>query len=251
MNDTLDWLCGELGIVRDALTSSKRESYIVTRRRIVINFFKHFYKTDVWIGNILNKHWTSIATAYYQTKFEEKKRADELVEKYNNLIEGRYIKELMIEQANKKLVFDKKQVADAICEKYEIKMDDIYSNRHTKSVVDAKRVLYYVFRKAGMSLYEIGRYVKKNHESVLNTLKKVLPEQKIYGDLLFDVYCSESREDRTKKICNLLNEGKTKEEIYNLTGFSKEFIEERIKKIRVKKVPNYQTSEITIKYFLK
>lgn len=248
MNDTLDWLCIQLGIRRDILTSERREKYIVTRRRVVINFFKHFGKTNEWIGNLLCKHWTSINTSFYQTRPEEKQRADILIIKYKQDVKNRYVDELLIERIKD---FNKQEIVQEVSRHYGINYKEIFTTKRTQSVVDAKKVLYYVFKKAGMSFHAIARYLNKNHESVLLGIRRITDKQMQYGDLIYDLYCSENKEDRTKKICDLLNEGKTKEEIYNLTGFSREFIEERIKKFRIKKVPNYQTSEITTKYFLK
>mgnify|MGYP002522644999 CR=1 FL=1 len=248
MNDTLDWLCTQLGIRRDILTSERREKYIVSRRRIVINFFKHFGKTNEWIGNLLCKHWSSINTAFYQTKFEEKERAKAIIEKYKRDVKNRFVKELLVESIKD---FNKQEIVQEVSRHYGINYKEIFTTKRTQSVVDAKKVLYYVFKKAGMSFHAIARYLNKHHESVLIGIRRITDKQMQYADLIYDLYCSDTREDRAKKICNLLNEGKTVKEIFNITGYSKNYIREKIKKFVVKKVPNYQTSEITTKYFLK
>ena len=248
MNDTLDWLCTQLGIRRDILISERREKYIVSRRRIVINFFKQFGKTNEYIGNLLCKHWSSISTAFYQTKYEEKERAEKLVTKYKQDVKNRYVKELLVESMKD---FDKQEIIKEVSSHYRINYNDLFTAKRTQSVVDAKKVIYYILRKTGMSLHAIGRYLNKHHESVLLGIRRITDKQIQYADLIYDLYCSESREDRSKKICELLNNGKSVKEIYNITGYSKDFIRGRIKKFATKKVPNYQTSEIITKYFLK
>lgn len=248
MSDTLDWLCGQLGVDRDFIQSSRKDERIVERRRIIAYFFARYKKSTVWIARLLNKHWSSVNNMLEVISEKEKLRAIELSNKYDNRVAN--IDELCLDRCLKKI--NRKEVIEIVCQHFKVSESDIMGKCRTKDVANAKKVLYYVFRRAGLTFYEIGRTLNKDHQTVLMTLDR-LDDATLtdYGDLIYDIYCSDSVKERRKEILRLVNEGKSVNDIWKETAYSKDFIKSQIEKFEVKKVPNYQTSEITIKYFLK
>lgn len=103
MSDTLDWLCGELGVAREIITSARRDNPTTSKRRIIVLFFKINGKSSVWMERCLNRDHSSILHAVKCASDAEKKRACELVKKYTTQIEGGSINELKVDNIRRKI----------------------------------------------------------------------------------------------------------------------------------------------------
>lgn len=103
MSDTLDWLCGELGIQRELIVSPRRERPVQKKRRIIILFFRIMGKSTVWLERFLHRDHSSILVAQNRAHDDEKKRACELVKKYTKNILGNEIDELKIDNIRRKI----------------------------------------------------------------------------------------------------------------------------------------------------
>lgn len=251
MSDTLDWICGQLGVSRGDITSNRRDDFIVTRRRIISYFFNHYQKGSLWISKLLHKHWTSVTSMLQTIKECEMIRALELSKKYEDEIVGMDITELCLDRIVQKKI-EKREVIKVVCSHFNVVESDIFGHCRTKNVADAKKVIYYVFRKSGMTFYDIARFVNKGHQTIVQIVNRMDdPELIEYGDLIYDLYCSENIRERRKEILRLVNEGKSVHEIYTETAYAKEFIKNEIDNFIVKKVPDYHTGAIKIKYFEK
>lgn len=103
MSDTLDWVCGELGVSRELFLSRRREKPIATKRRIIFLFFRLMGKSTVWMQMFLKRDHTTMCVAINKSTDDEKARACELVKKYNANILGKDISELKVDNIRRKI----------------------------------------------------------------------------------------------------------------------------------------------------
>ena len=104
MSDTLDWVCGELGVSRELFLSRRREKPVATKRRIIFLFFRLLGKSTVWMERYLKRDHTTMCVAIKKTTDDDKARACELVKKYNHVILGKNIDELKVDNIRRKII---------------------------------------------------------------------------------------------------------------------------------------------------
>ena len=149
-----------------------------------------------------------------------------------------------------------------VCDYFGVKVDDIQSLRRERKIVYAKKVICYVLRMRGLSLNQIGRYVNKDHQTVFNAIKTIPPEIRKYAQSIYKKMSALSLEaenkidmERKTKIMDLLNKNYTLGQIVQETGWCKDYIQEQIDYFILngwyKKVPNYKTGEVLIRFFKK
>ena len=103
MSDTLDWVCGELGVTRELFLSRRREKPIATKRRIIFLFFRLLGKSTVWMQMYLKRDHTTMCVAINKSTDDDRARACELVKKYNTNILGKEIDELKVDSIRRKI----------------------------------------------------------------------------------------------------------------------------------------------------
>lgn len=104
MADTLDWVCYQIGVKRDEITSARRDKALVEKRQIAIEFFRLLKKSTVWIGNVINREHATIFHALRNMPNECHNRAVQLVKKYETDINKRDITELKVETITRKVL---------------------------------------------------------------------------------------------------------------------------------------------------
>ena len=149
-----------------------------------------------------------------------------------------------------------------VCQKFGINPSDIKSTRKDKNTASAKKVVYYVLRKSGLSFNQIGRAVNKNHETVLATLRNISQELTEYADKVSELYTGISEELNKQQIykqrrvlIELLNKGLKLKQIIKETNLSPEFIQEQVQFFYdnewIKKVPNYKNCTYKMVFYEK
>lgn len=131
MSDTLDWLCNEIGIKREKILSPSRDKKTVSKRHIIVLFFRLMGKSSVWLEQYLNRDHSSILHAEQVANDEERKRACELAKKYTQRILGEEIDELKIDNIRRKMTIRVPNYHTGAIEEKEIFVDE-YKPKITK-----------------------------------------------------------------------------------------------------------------------
>ena len=156
----------------------------------------------------------------------------------------------------------KDELIQDVCNKFCIKPSDIFSQRKDKNTASAKKVVYYVLRKSGLSFCQIGKIVNKNHETILTTLKNISKELTEYADKVAELYTGIKEElinqdinKQRKVLIDMLNKGYKLNKIIKETNLSSEFIKEQIQFFYdndwLKKVPNYKNCTYKMVFYEK
>lgn len=139
-----------------------------------------------------------------------------------------------------------------ICKYFNCGYTEIFSRRRQKNLVNAKKVIYWILRREGLTYNQIARLVNKDHETVIVGIRSLPDEYKKYALSMFSKYkkygLRESKEleqqtfnDRMNKITELLNKGLSEREIADKIGESVTNITTDISLyIEKKKVPDYR-----------
>lgn len=150
-----------------------------------------------------------------------------------------------------------------ICEKYKIEFLDIFSVRRAKEISHARKVICWILRKEGLSLKEIGLFLKKDHSSVLHAITTISDEDKSYAQVLYRKHHKKESLENLKKeqellekklpeITRLLNEGKNLKEIAKIQNDTYDNIDKLFSLyICEKKIPNYSTYSQKSEFFYK
>lgn len=150
-----------------------------------------------------------------------------------------------------------------ICDKYKIEFLDIFSVRRAKEISHARKVICWILRKEGLSLKEIGLFLKKDHSSVMHAIKAISDEDKSYAQALYIKYHKKESLENIKKeqellgqklpeITKLLNEGKNLKEIAKILNDTYDNISKLFSLyICEKKIPNYSTYSQKSEFFYK
>lgn len=155
------------------------------------------------------------------------------------------------------------KLINEVCEYFGVPFHDVFTRRRRLKLVNAKKVIYWILRRDGLTYNQIARIVKKDHETVMMGIRTLPDEYKPYAlDIcnkykkwgLKDALEKENalKKEKRKKIVHLLNQGK---DIYYISEVIKEsitFIKEQLSMyIEQKTIPNYSTGKYIIKYFEK
>lgn len=145
---------------------------------------------------------------------------------------------------------------------YGVRPDIVFSGRRDSRTVCCKKVIYYVLRLHGFSLTRIGYYVQKDHQTVLHAIRTIPDGLKSYAEEIYKKYADDKKEDKTIKkvevydidrIISLLNKNYTIKQISSETGMSIKYVKDKvddlIKNKCFKKIPNYRTGEILIRFY--
>lgn len=153
---------------------------------------------------------------------------------------------------------DKWEMMRNVCDHYGTNIKQVWAARGDRKTVNAKKVICYILRCEGMSLNQIGRFVNKDHRTVLYLIRTIKPEDIRYaGTVKVKKELTPPEEDKQRKILimNLLNKHHTIEQIVQQTGWCKEYIQDQIDYFIIhgwyKKVPNYKTGGVSLLFFEK
>ena len=124
MSDTLDWVCGELGVTRELFLSRRREKQIATKRRIIFLFFRLLGKSTVWMQMYLKRDHTTMCVAINKSTDDDRARACELVKKYNTNILGKEIDELKVDSIRRKITIRVPNYHTGAIEEREVSADE-------------------------------------------------------------------------------------------------------------------------------
>lgn len=154
------------------------------------------------------------------------------------------------------------EMINEVARHYNIRPDIVFSGRRDRKTVCAKKVIYYVLRLLGFSLTRIGYYANKDHQTVLHAVQTIPSGLKKYAQEIYDKYAEKIVEDKTIKkvildetdqIIDLLNKNYSAEEIASALGMPKKKVKEKIDWLInnkcFKKIPNYRTGEILIRFY--
>lgn len=82
-------------------------------------------------------------------------------------------------------------IMEKIADYFNISKDDIMGNSRMKNVANARQITLYLTRKlTGLSLEDIGKYFKRDHSTVLYSIRKIedsLPDNKEMADIIRDI----------------------------------------------------------------
>lgn len=80
-----------------------------------------------------------------------------------------------------------KKIAIAVCEHYDMLLEDLFDKRKTDELVRVRyMVMYIAYKIFGYSYSEIGRFLKKNHATCLHGINKMKGELDVYPTLKSD-----------------------------------------------------------------
>ena len=145
-----------------------------------------------------------------------------------------------------------KMMIEEVCKFFKCSYTDIFSRIRQKNVVCAKKVIYWVLRREGLTYNQISRLVKKDHETIIMGVRTLPDEFKSFALLLFNKYKKyglreaqdqeeESFKVRMNIIINLLNNGYSEHQISQKLGESCELVADDIAKHTIKKlIPDYK-----------
>ena len=106
-----------------------------------------------------------------------------------------------------------------VCDKFGCNFIDVFSTRRGQNVISAKKVIYWILRREGLSYVEIGRMLNKDHSSVMNGIGSMPAEFRDYAESVYRKYCKnvkasdEAQEETVNKIAEYLNKGLTLKQI--------------------------------------
>lgn len=155
-----------------------------------------------------------------------------------------------------------RKMVDEICKHFGCTFNDIFSRRRQKNVVYAKKVIYWILRREGLTYNQIARLVNKDHETVLVGIRTLPTDYKTYALSIFSKYkkwglkISKEYEEKTffelmGNVVDLMNKGFTVKQIAKELNYSVEYIIDKISlHTDQKKVPDYQQGSYKIEYFL-
>jgi len=87
-----------------------------------------------------------------------------------------------------------KKIAIAVCEHYEMLLEDMFDKRKTDEVVRLRYMAMYIaYRYFGYSYAEIGRFFNKKHETCMHGIKKMSGEIEVYPRLKADFFAIRER----------------------------------------------------------
>ena len=156
-----------------------------------------------------------------------------------------------------------KRMIKEICEYFGVQFQEIFTRRRYKKLVYAKKVIYWILRREGLTFNQIANIVKKDHETVIMGVRTLPDEYKPYALSICSKYKkwglkdaleqeNEQKRQKRIKIVNLLNEGKSVSDISTMIKESIGYVNEQISLfLEPRKVPNYKSGEYFIKYFEK
>lgn len=151
-----------------------------------------------------------------------------------------------------------------ICEYFGVQFQEIFTGRRYTKLVYAKKVIYWILRREGLTYNQIANIVQKDHETIINGIKTIRDEHRIFASKIFTKYRREAKQDEKeqaerifndnlKKIIQMLNEGYSHNQIaIKLHKQTYEIIDLIINNIEQKVMPNYKSGKSNIiKYFEK
>lgn len=144
-----------------------------------------------------------------------------------------------------------KKMIEEVCQHFGCNYIDVFSRRRQKNLVYAKKVVYWILRKEGLTFNQIGRMLEKDHETIIIGIR-TLPEQyKSYAQKIMNKYKKwglreqkiQDEEVFTSKmvrIADYLNKGLSEQQIADEIGESYNKVVGDISLyIDKKKVPDY------------
>ena len=150
-----------------------------------------------------------------------------------------------------------------VCEKFGCEFIDIFTSRRGRNVTNAKKVIYWLLRKEGLSYWNIGKMLEKDHTCILVGIRTLPEEYKSYAQAIYNKYRKQESLEQTKleeqaleeklvKITDFLNKGLTIKDIAKELGSTYDEVA-KIYSLYVleKKIPDYSTGYQKIEYFYK
>lgn len=156
-----------------------------------------------------------------------------------------------------------KRMINEICEYFGVQFQEIFTRRRYTKLVNAKKVIYWILRREGLTFNQIAKIVQKDHETVIMGVRTLPDEFKNYALSICSKYKkwglknaleqeNEQKRQKRIKIVNLLNEGKSVSDISIAIKESIGYVNEQISLyLEPRKVPNYKSGGYFIKYFEK
>lgn len=156
-----------------------------------------------------------------------------------------------------------RRMIDEVCCNFKCGINDILSRRRQRNIVYAKKIIYWVLRKDGLTFNQIARMVDKDHETIINGINTIRDEHRVYASKIFTKYRRKAKQDEKEqaerifndnleKIIQMLNEGYSHNQIaIKLHKQSYEIIDLIINNIEQRMIPNYKSEKSSVKYFLK
>ena len=156
-----------------------------------------------------------------------------------------------------------KRMINEICEYFGVQFQEIFTRRRYKNLVCAKKVIYWILRREGLTYNQIANIVQKDHETVMMGVRTLPDEFKNYALRICSKYKKwglmdalekekEQKKQKRIKIVNFLNEGKSVSDISVLINESIGYVNEQVSLyLEARKVPNYKSGGYFVKYFEK
>lgn len=144
-----------------------------------------------------------------------------------------------------------KRMISEICKYFGVQFQEIFTRRRYKKLVYAKKVIYWILRREGLTYNQIARLVQKDHETIIVGVRSLPETYKEYALSLFKKYKKYGlREkkykeedifiERMNNIAEYLNKGYTEEQIAKILGYScQDVLDDISLYIEKKKVPDY------------
>jgi len=156
-----------------------------------------------------------------------------------------------------------KSMMEKVCNNFEVSIDEIFSTRRYEKIVNAKKVIYYVLRKSGLSFNQISRIVNKDHQTIMRGIATIPQEYLPYADYISKQYKDWKQAEKEEQnnlllekerqhILELLNAGESINNIALNINKSKSYTEQQILRHFERKIlPDYKKNAQFIKYFEK
>ena len=144
-----------------------------------------------------------------------------------------------------------RKMVEEICQHFGCNFNEVFSRRRQRNLVYAKKVIYWILRKEGLTYNQIARLVQKDHETVLVGIRTLPDEYKGYAQKIMNKYKKWGlREQKIQdeevftakmvRIADYLNKGLSEQQIADEIGESYSKVVGDISLyIDKKKVPDY------------
>ena len=154
-----------------------------------------------------------------------------------------------------------RKMIEEICQYFGCNFQEVFSRRRQKNLIYAKKVIYWILRREGLSYNQIARLVNKDHETIIIGIRTMPQEFKRYAFYIFNKYrkwgLKEQQitdenifNEKITKIVDMLNNGMREKEIAKALNETENYIINRIALyIELKKIPDYKEGIYKYKYF--